>query len=121
MDMNIWECVRCGKCCMENWDFIFASVEDLERWKREGRKDLLAMTRPIYKGEEGKPRTAGFRKQPQGRLVAADIWFNPETGRKYRQCPFFESKGKKAGCRIHKTKPRVCRDYICREHLKAVR
>ena len=36
------ECRRCGKCCLA--DFIaYVHPEDLARWRREGRRDILGV------------------------------------------------------------------------------
>jgi Fe-S-cluster containining protein len=87
-----------------------ASDEDLERWKLEGRQDILEKARVITD-----PKT--------GKIIAAELWFDPQTKREYVYCPWIKSNGKEGPakritCQIHATKPQYCRDYICRKHLK---
>jgi len=106
-----WKCVQCGKCCFMYGCMVPASDEDLARWESEGRQDILEKAKVITD-----PKT--------GRIIAAELWFNPQTGREYVYCPWIKRKqsliGKKEKiiCLIHDTKPQYCRDYICRKHLK---
>jgi Fe-S-cluster containining protein len=86
---------------------IAATDEDLSRWKREGRQDILDKVKVI-----ADPKT--------GRVIAADLWFNPATGKEYVYCPWLRrNRDGKAACLIHGTKPQYCRDYVCRRHVKA--
>lgn len=71
-----------------------AEPEDLERWQAEGRLDLL-------------------------RRIGADgrIWKDPATGEPLEDCPFLRRTGPEAAqCRIHYTKPRMCRAYPTHAH-----
>lgn len=76
--------------------------EDVERWINESRNDILE-----------KLKFAGDEKQP-----IIEAWFNPKTRREYIYCPFLKKKGSDWSCSIHKTKPKMCRDYICRKYKK---
>jgi len=106
-----WKCVQCGKCCFMYGCMVPASDADLERWKSEGRQDILEKAKVVTD-----PKT--------GRIIAAELWFNPQTGREYVYCPWIRKKKslisgrEKAVCLIHDTKPQYCRDYVCRKHLK---
>ena len=123
MPSEKWKCVQCGRCCMMYGCMIPASDGDLARWEKEGRKDILEKAKVITD-----PKT--------GRIIAAELWFNPATGREYIYCPWIkrdqkgslirklkadkttEGSNGKVICLIHGTKPQYCRDYICRKHLK---
>ncbi len=85
-------CVRCGACCKTSL-FAYVSVTDMEKWKEEGREDVLEFL------EKADPVWAGDR------LVST------RTGRKIKNCPFFKWKGEHGECGIYDARPHVCRDY----------
>lgn len=71
-----------------------AVPEDLDRWRAQGRLDLV-----LRVGEGGV------------------LWCAPASGDRLDDCPFLvRAPGGTAGCRIHPTKPAVCRDYPTRAH-----
>jgi hypothetical protein len=88
-----------------------ASDEDLTRWRKQGRDDILEKAKVITD-----PKT--------GRIIAAELWFNPHTCREYIYCPWIKrKKGRFSGkekvvCQIHERKTEYCMDYICRKHQK---
>jgi len=87
------ECLRCGKCCLN--DFIaYASEEDLERWRREGRSDILAVI------------------EREHAVWAGDHLVSSENGRWIRGCPFLTWEGNLRACAIYDTRPAVCRRFI---------
>lgn len=87
-------CLACGICCEVYGDALAACPEDLERWRREGRHDLLAGV-----GPEG------------------ELWVDPATGEWRAGCPYLVRESKDhARCSIHATKPRLCRDYPTEAH-----
>jgi Fe-S-cluster containining protein len=87
-------CRGCGRCCEEFGDTLAAEERDLERWRREGRSDLLGLV-----GEGG------------------GLWVAPETGAPLDRCPFLVRTGPEtAHCAIHATKPDMCRAYPTRAH-----
>lgn len=46
------DCTRCGACCRSGRDgAILVSADDLVRWKRDGRADLIAATVDGHFGE----------------------------------------------------------------------
>lgn len=85
-------CTRCGKCCLSV--FIPVTDEDMERWKREGKEDL------IHAMEHAKVVWAG------------DIIISSEDGRILFTCPFLKWEGTYYTCTIYEDRPRVCREYI---------
>ena len=93
-------CRRCGQCCRETF-VRYVGEEDLGRWLREKRSDLLGTVR-----REKEAATAG-------RIPAA--------------CRFLAEAGSsKFLCSIYETRPSVCRDFnpgqakICPEHPSRV-
>jgi Fe-S-cluster containining protein len=83
-------CASChpDRCCTR---FLWVSREDVERWKAEGRGDILAHIR---------------ERVLEGRTIFEVI--SPGKG-----CVFL----KEGWCSIHETKPIVCRSFLC---LKAI-
>ncbi len=68
---------------------IAVTGEDMARWRREGRDELL-----VYVGPEG------------------GSWIDPETGELAEVCPFYQRTGPdNGGCIINSVKPMVCRAY----------
>jgi Fe-S-cluster containining protein len=67
---------------------LFATVEDVERWEREGRTDILRFER------------------------MGDLWID-EKGDERERCPFVRKNpgSKRHRCTIYDTRPQVCRDY----------
>jgi Fe-S-cluster containining protein len=101
-------CRRCGTCCLAGF-IALAAPDDLERWHRERRRDILALMereRAVWMGD---------------RLVSS------RDGHTLRGCPFLTWEGEHTACGIYETRPRVCRDYrpgsseICPQFTPAVR
>jgi len=90
-----FECMRCGRCCKRTkWATNIDTKlvwEDIERWRREGRTDIL---RYVYVFEG----------------LGGDI-FNIKTYRRFSKCPFMKKEGKVYSCSIHETKPWGCRIF----------
>ena len=84
------ECNRCGICCLANM-IPQACEEDLERWRLEGRDDILEKYRwTAWAGD---------------RLVAL------EDGHHLYACPYLMLEEDRAACAIYETRPTVCRDF----------
>lgn len=82
-------CRACGICCELYGHALRASASDLARWQGEGRHDLLL-------------RVGADRR----------LWCDPATGAHLEDCPFLRRSPRQAAlCRIHSTKPELCRDY----------
>jgi Fe-S-cluster containining protein len=87
---------------------IGASPEDLARWEKEGRQDLLGMAKIMH--------------NRRGEIVGAELWFDPKTGRELMYCPWLRREGSgKCTCLIRGTRPSICREYFCRKHVKNVK
>ena len=83
-------CLRCGTCCMADM-IADADAKDLERWRHEGRDDILRIYRDA--------RWMG------------DHFISVATGMTIHDCPFLDWEGGLFTCRIHGTRPRVCREF----------
>lgn len=99
-------CTNCGKCCT-NPDFmanLTATREDVLRWRREYRYDIL--------------RFCDVTKLPRGGVIGGDLWIDseaPEDRNPERErCPFVRKMPgtNRYLCRIYETRPQVCRDYV---------
>ena len=93
-------CKRCGNCCLNLTDAFQCCVdqEDVEMWEKNERADILEWVDPIDVGHGEK---------------VYDIWISPKTGEDVPRCPWLRKlpKSNKYSCRIHKVKPKVCREY----------
>ncbi|HTZ41283.1 MAG TPA: YkgJ family cysteine cluster protein [Syntrophales bacterium] len=83
-------CLRCGICCMADM-IADADEEDLERWKRDDRNDILQVYR-------------------DARWVG-DHFVSVATGMTIHDCPFLDYRDGFFACTIYETRPRVCRDF----------
>jgi Fe-S-cluster containining protein len=86
------ECSRCGKCCLADM-IAYVTSEDLNRWKKENRQDILH----IIENEQA--------------VWMGDHFVSSRTGRPIYGCPFLEVKDDLFTCSIYGTRPGVCRDY----------
>jgi Fe-S-cluster containining protein len=91
-------CTRCGKCCLKESYMLSlnATGDDVRRWRNEGRADILRYAEVIG-----------------GKEPWADLWVKPESGEECTRCPFVrKDRGEPTySCRIHSTRPQVCRNY----------
>jgi len=94
-EMEKYECVQCGNCCLNLSDAYQTSVldSDVKRWRRENRTDILEWVDSF--------------------LGLNDIWINPRTGNFVGRCPWLRKLPKKDKylCRIHDTKPEHCQSF----------
>lgn len=74
-----------------------ATGEGVERWRREGRHDILRFAYVL-----GRPNDPW-----------ADLWIDAQTGEERLRCPFVRKiRGQSRYlCTIYETRPQVCRDY----------
>ncbi len=85
-------CRRCGKCCLADFA-AYIRDEDLARWQREGRRDILAVV------------------AREDAVWAGDHLVSAADGRYLRGCPFLMWEGDHAGCAIYETRPATCRNF----------
>ena len=99
-------CKQCGKCCEMCAAGIYATVEDQRRWIREGRTDILC----YFHSLQGDVEWCEELTNPDDVTTFADM-LTP-GGFPYKVCPFRKKiREGKYKCRIHETKPEVCRDF----------
>lgn len=91
-----FNCIQCGKCCRRlNIERIFIA-EDIRRWRREKRLDILNYCRVM---------------EYQDDIDLIDF-FNPETNSYINSnCPFLVKRLGKYWCGIHETKPWTCENW----------
>jgi len=98
--MPAFNCRRCGRCCLTLVDAYRGCVSDadLERWRQQGRDDLLAWVVTLELG-------------PGNRLHTA--WVDPASGDDVERCPWLHELADGSGyfCGIDAVKPDHCRDY----------
>ncbi len=86
------ECIRCGRCCLADFA-AYVKDEDIDRWRRQGRKDILH----ILEQEHG--------------VWQGDYLFSSVSGETLRSCFFIEHDGTVFSCALHETRPITCRNY----------
>lgn len=101
-------CKRCGTCCLADM-VAYVTEKDLERWRAEGRADILH----ILENEQA--------------FWAGDHFISAKDGRVLFCCPFLAWEGGVASCSIYETRPEVCRNYrpgsseICPQWIPGLR
>lgn len=80
-------CRRCGLCCQAHIALL-VHPEDLERWRREGRTDILRVVEAETEETDG---------------MGDSALMGP--------CPFLERRGEAYSCAIYQTRPLVCRAF----------
>ena len=82
------DCLSCGACCRTGRDGrILIPEQDLVRWRRQGRADLVAATQPGHFG------LVGFATTPQG------------------ACVHLGTKVSDNACAIYDTRGTTCREF----------
>jgi len=76
------DCLQCGVCCRTGGDGrILVPADDLVRWKRIGREDLLLKLQPGHFGE------LAFATTPEGACVHLGTAASPHA------CQIYEDRG----------------------------
>ena len=94
-----WECLQCGFCCKHFK--LGVKNDDWKRW--EGI---------IVDSKVGKFPLRNFCNLNSNKYSKkGDLFFHPESGEKFDECPFLEEKNEKFYCMIHdpKIKPSTCK------------
>jgi len=73
--------------------FVPATGEDMDRWRREDKKEIL--------------RAMEHSKT----LWAGDVVVSSEDGRILFNCPFLKSEGEYYSCTIYEDRPKTCRNF----------
>ena len=71
----------------------YATEDDINRWSREGREDILS------------------HLEKKERIWAGDRIIYRDGSGHLEQCSFLEIENGRATCAIHDTRPRICRDF----------
>lgn len=91
-----FHCRQCGKCCKRlNLGKIF-KPDDVKRWRKQKRDDILVNT--IVMEYEGEIEIVDFFDSKNNRYVIT-------------YCPFVVRRQGKYWCKIHETKPWVCEHW----------
>ncbi len=94
-DNNI-TCRRCGNCCHVDVA-AYVSLEDIERWEIEGRRDILTHV------------------QSNGVTWSDDGFFNrfgSNINTCLMSCVYLTWQGLTASCEIYETRTKVCRSFV---------
>lgn len=81
-----FDCAHCGACCHQRPGTILLEPEDLLRWKRAGRSELVAATTPGHFGMRAFAMTDGH-------------------------CVHLGTADNPAACQIYPDRAKVCRDF----------
>jgi Fe-S-cluster containining protein len=75
-----------------------ATGEDVKRWRREGRDDILRFVAVLGRDDD----------DPWG-----DLWIDDDNGVERARCPFVRKLPNRDQytCTIYETRPEVCRQY----------
>jgi Fe-S-cluster containining protein len=87
-----YTCQRCGKCCLADF-MAYAATEDQQRWRNEGRQDILAVI------------------EREHAVWMGDHLVSSEDGHYLRGCPFLAWEEDHSCCTIYETRPQICRNY----------
>jgi len=89
-------CHRCGTCCQLDMT-AYVSRDDIGRWEKEGRHDILAHVRDYG-------------------VTWSDTEFVNRFGSNIKtclmSCVYLEWDGSTASCSIYETRTKVCRNYV---------
>lgn len=90
------DCRRCGNCCHVDVA-AYVSLEDIKRWEKEGRHDILAHVR-----ENGVTCS-------ESRVINK---FGSDIKTCRMSCVYLKWNGSTASCDIYETRTKVCRGYV---------
>jgi Fe-S-cluster containining protein len=97
MDEDL-DCLTCGACCRTGHDGrILIPEEDLTRWRRIGREDLVAAVQPGHFG------MMAFATRPDGACVHLGTASSPHA------CRIYEDRG--TTCREFERGSWQCREF----------
>ncbi len=96
--MESFRCRQCGQCCKFLDYHNEVSTEDIRRWEKRGRFDIL--------------KWVGRMRNADGKDIF-QIWVIPGTRQLAEVCPFLHKMPteNRSICRIHDEKPFICRNY----------
>ncbi len=93
---TIITCRRCGNCCHVDVA-AYVTLEDIQRWDREGRHDIIAHV-------------------CDNDVTWSDDRFSNSFGSNIRtclmSCVYLKWHGSSASCKIYETRTKVCRSFV---------
>jgi Fe-S-cluster containining protein len=89
-------CHRCGACCHVDVA-AYVTREDIERWEKEGRFDIIAHARANDVTRSGDQVTNRFGSKITTCLMS---------------CVYLKWHGPSSACEIYETRTKVCRNYV---------
>lgn len=104
-------CRRCGNCCHVDVA-AYTTIEDVQRWEKEGHNDILDHVRD----NDVEWSDDGFTNR-----------FGSNIKTCLMSCVYLTWGGSLASCRIYETRTGVCRNYVpgssdlCPQYNKAIR
>lgn len=118
------ECKRCGWCCEKLGHTIWATNQDIIRWFKENRLDILKqfqtfMYSPILKQHISVRSDKIIDFLDLDEISEIQIEKYVDAGDLIKdKCPFLEKNNGEYCCKINKTKPEICLNFICSEKTK---
>jgi len=128
-----FQCERCGRCCLEVSPDPDIGNNDINRWLKQQRFDILSKIFPVRYSCEDCNEVWGSqvgekcpRCQKKGKFVFC--WSDPAYRVEFidkflggTRCPFLKKARNRLGyiCAIHETKPNTCREfpYLRRDYV----
>jgi Fe-S-cluster containining protein len=125
--MNIqFSCLRCGRCCKVAGEVLHITQNDVDRWEREGRKDILEKLFLVRMSCSNCniewPPHVGENCPECGKVSKSGVyyWLDPRMPKNWLaqlmgspKCPFLKKIWNKDEylCGINETKPEICREF----------
>lgn len=104
--MDTYRCRQCGQCCRYLDYHKEVTADDVDRWEKYGRSDILEWV--------------GRSRNSSGKTVY-QIWMIPGTRQLSEKCPFLYKVPTENRwiCKIQDLKPAICRNYpVSRKHAR---
>jgi len=110
------ECEQCGSCCLQIECLRTIEEEDVRRWVKAHRADILHYcygwknNSVEFLVSEEENEVVSYFMEARNR----DMWTN-QVGYPIKVCPFLRKKRGKNQfeCLIQNTKPMMCKKYLC--------
>jgi len=111
-----FRCLQCGSCCRYYVPPIKICDEEIERWIREGRGDILGHVWCFRKEGYCAQRVSKNSICADCRLGIKQIERRSAKG---KGCPFLRRVAAKPyhECVVHNTSPETCLGYLCQKSL----
>ena len=108
-----FNCQRCGNCCKTKSGGLSISDDDLKRWRKSKRIDILEQVELlVFDNEKGIPISIKGKNWDENKhaVLCAVLWFLPDG--KMLKCPFLKNIDKKKyECLIYDILPDDCKKF----------